>query len=92
MSCRSTSISPRPRTRSSAACETTVCGPPSTWTGSEFWVRAQILERVPENQQVARLTQLLQSRTSNRNLSIIRLEQIVDSEGELQGYMAFAKP
>jgi hypothetical protein len=59
---------------------------------SEFWIRAQILERIPEGQQTARLTELLQSRTSNRNLSIIRLEQIVDSEGELQGYMAFAKP
>jgi hypothetical protein len=59
---------------------------------SEFWVRAQILDRVPENQHVARLTELLQSRTSNRNLSIVRVEQIVDSEGELQGYRAFAKP
>src|ERR1044071_7092721 len=53
---------------------------------AEFWIRAQILERIPEEQRVGRLTELLQSRTSNRNLSILRLQQIVDSEGELQGY------
>ena len=37
VSCRSRSISPRPRTRSSAASQTTACGPPSTSTGSECW-------------------------------------------------------
>ena len=59
---------------------------------AEFWIRAQTLERIPENQRTVRLTQLLQSRTSNRNLAITRVEPIVDSEGELQGYMAFARP
>ena len=59
---------------------------------AEFWIRAQILERVPENQHVARLTDLLRSRTGNRNLTITRVEEIADSEGELQGYMAFAHP
>jgi hypothetical protein len=59
---------------------------------SEFWIRAQILERIPEGQRTVRLTELLQSRTSNRHLEITRVEPIVDSEGELQGYMAFAKP
>jgi hypothetical protein len=29
---------------------------------------------------------------SNRHLKVIRVEPILDSEGELQGYMAFARP
>jgi hypothetical protein len=33
----------------------------------------------------------LQSRMSNRKLSVTRVEPIRDSEGELQGYMAFAR-
>jgi hypothetical protein len=28
---------------------------------------------------------------SNRRLSVTRVEPILDSEGELQGYMAFAR-
>ena len=41
-SCRSTSISPRPRTRSTrCVARRTVCGRPSTWTGSGCWGRAR---------------------------------------------------
>jgi hypothetical protein len=57
-----------------------------------FFVDPGLLKGVPENERVARLTELLQSSTSNRRLSITRIEPVLDSEGELQGYMAFARP
>lgn len=57
-----------------------------------FFVDPGLLKGVPENQRVTRLTELLQSSTSNRRLTITRIEPVLDSEGELQGYMAFARP
>jgi hypothetical protein len=51
-----------------------------------------VLRGVPENERVAHLTELLQTSTSNRRLTITRIEPVLDSEGELQGYMAFARP
>src|ERR1039457_3832464 len=56
---------------------------------SVFFVDAQLLAGTGENQRVAKLTAALQARMSNRNLSLTRVEPILDSEGELQGYMAF---
>jgi hypothetical protein len=56
-----------------------------------FFVDAELLRKIPENQRVAKLTELLQKRTSNRHVKVIRVEPILDSEGELQGYMAFAR-
>src|SRR5215469_2880442 len=56
-----------------------------------FHVDAELLKNIPENQRVETLTQLLQKRTSNRRIAVIRIEPILDSEGELQGYMAFAR-
>ena len=61
-------------------------------SGSAFYVNAEFLKNIPENQRVAKLTQFLQKGTSSRHLTVIRLEPILDSEGELQGYMAFARP
>ena len=65
---------------------------PSENGSSMFFVDAQLLAGIPENQRVAQLTDLLQKGTSNRRLSVVRVEPILDSEGELQGYMAFARP
>jgi len=59
---------------------------------SPFFVDTQLLEKIPVDQRVARLTDLLQKSTGNRNLAVIRVEPILDSEGELQGYLAFARP
>ena len=56
-----------------------------------FFVDALLLAGTAENQRVAKLTTALQSRMSNRRLSVTRVEPILDSEGELQGYMAFAR-
>ena len=58
----------------------------------QFFVDPGLLKGVPENERVAKLTELLQSSTSNRRLTITRVEPVLDSDGELQGYMAFARP
>jgi len=65
---------------------------PSEHGGDAFFVDAALLSKTPENQRISKLTDLLQTRMSNRRLSVSRVEPILDSEGELQGYMAFAKP
>ena len=64
---------------------------PAEKGSSPFFVDAELLKNTPENQQVDKLTELLQKRTGNRRLQVIRVEPILDSEGELQGYMAFAR-
>src|SRR3954449_6828682 len=56
-----------------------------------FYVDPGLLKDVPENQRVARLTELLQKNTSNRKLAITRLEPFKDSDGELQGYMVITR-
>jgi hypothetical protein len=65
---------------------------PSENGSSVFFVDPQFLAGTAENQRVANLTQVLQTRMSNRRLKVIRVEPILDSEGDLQGYMAFARP
>jgi hypothetical protein len=65
---------------------------PSEREGYVFHVDAELLAKTPESQRVAYLTELVQKAMSDRRLSVTRLEPILDSEGELQGYMAFAKP
>jgi hypothetical protein len=65
---------------------------PSEKGSSAFWVNSELLAGVSETQRSAQLTQILQARTSNRHLVVTRVEPVLDSEGELQGYMAFARP
>jgi hypothetical protein len=57
-----------------------------------FFVDAELLARIPENRRVATLTEKLRKQMSSRSLIVTRVEPILDSEGELQGYMAFARP
>ena len=57
-----------------------------------YYVTAETLDGFAENQRVSRLTEILRSQTSNRKLVVARVEPIVDSEGELHGYMAFTRP
>lgn len=58
---------------------------------SVFFVNAELLAGVPGEERAAKLTGILQVRMSNRHLVVIRVEPVLDSEGELQGYMAFAR-
>jgi hypothetical protein len=56
----------------------------------QFFVPPKVLSDVPENQRVQKLTQILQSRRGSGRLVVSGLEEIRNSEGELQGYMAYA--
>src|SRR5262245_28606790 len=57
-----------------------------------FFVEAALIAKTPENERLARLTELLRARMSDPRLTIARFQPATDSEGELLGYMAFAKP
>ena len=57
----------------------------------QFLVDSALLAGVPADQQAARLTGLLRTRTGNPALTVTRVEAIRDSEGEQQGYIAFAR-
>jgi hypothetical protein len=59
---------------------------------SVFFVNTELLAGVPEPQRVARLTQLLRRQAGDPRLQVSRVEPILDSEGSMQGYMAFARP
>ncbi len=59
---------------------------------STFHVGPEVLANIPENQRVARLTGILRQRPGKGSITVTRVEPILDSEGELQGYMAFARP
>jgi len=65
---------------------------PSENGSSIFWVNSELLAGIAENQRAAQLSQVLRSRMSNHSLIVTRVEPVLDSEGELQGYMAFARP
>ena len=56
-----------------------------------FYVDPQLLDGVAENQRVSKLTETLQRRMMNRHLRVIRVEPILNSEGELQGFLALAR-
>jgi len=58
---------------------------------SVFFVNSALLAGVSDQGRAAKLTEILQARTSNRRLVVIRVEPVLDSEGELEGYMAFAR-
>jgi hypothetical protein len=64
---------------------------PSDNGSTPFYVDTQLLAGVPENQRVAKLSEVLQRRMGNRRLRVIRVEPILNSEGELQAYMALAR-
>jgi len=63
-----------------------------------LWIDPELLAGVPENQRVQKLAEILKSRPEilkgrmGKTLAITDVEPILDSEGEVQGYWAFAKP
>lgn len=65
---------------------------PSENGSSVFFVNSELLAGVPEDQRTSQLTQVLRVRMSNHGLRVTRVEPVLDSEGGLQGYMAFARP
>ncbi len=63
-----------------------------------LWIDPELLAGVPENQRLARLAEVLKTRPellkgrSGKTLAITQVEPILDSEGEIKGYWAFARP
>ena len=60
--------------------------------GLMFFIDKEELQDVPSAGQTSRLTANLRIQMSNNHLVVTRIEPILNSEGELQGYMASAKP
>ena len=57
-----------------------------------FFVPMEVLGNVPDNQRVTSLTKQIRTLPGRSHLTVTRIEPILNSEGELQGYMAFARP
>lgn len=64
---------------------------PSEHGADVFWIEPELLDGVPEAQQAARLGEVLGS-TAKKRINVVRVEPIYNSENEIKGYMAFAKP
>lgn len=56
------------------------------------WIDKERLAGTPAENRVARAEEILRSSGVPNGLSIARVEPVLDSEGELQGYVAFARP
>jgi hypothetical protein len=65
---------------------------PSEHGSSVYWIDPQLLHGVSEDQRQQRVTDILRKRTGNRNLQISQVQPIPDSDNEVQGYLAFARP
>lgn len=59
---------------------------------SAFFIEADLVSGIPDEQRAGRLNHLLQMRTGDKRLAVTRVEPVRDSEGDLEGYMAFARP
>ena len=57
----------------------------------QFWVDAALLEGVPERDRISKLTRDVQTSMGDQRLYVTRLEPIIDSDGELRGFIAFAQ-
>lgn len=59
--------------------------------GSAFFVQASLLNGVSDAQQTAKLNELLRIRTGDPKLAVTRVEPVKNPDGDLQGYMTFAR-
>lgn len=64
---------------------------PSENAATVYWLEPSLLNRVPESERLARAAELLKSRLSKKH-AVVRVEPIFDSEEEIHGYLAFARP
>jgi hypothetical protein len=58
---------------------------------SIFWIETELIASVPEAQRLRDLGKMLSARTGKTQV-LTRIEPIFDSEKEIKGYMAFARP
>ncbi len=56
-----------------------------------FWIDAELVSAIPETQRLEQIGKVLTTRTG-KHTEVTRVEPIFDSEKEIKGYMAFAKP
>ena len=63
---------------------------PGTHDGQVFWIEPELVARIPEQERLARVGDILRS-TFHKSGTVTRLEPIYDSEQGIEGYMAFAK-
>jgi len=59
---------------------------------SVYWVEPQLLADWSKDQQAQKLPELMQKITHQKQLTVTRVEPVMDSDGETKGYMVFAKP
>lgn len=65
---------------------------PSEHGSNVFWIEPELLAGIPEAKRAAKLNDILGKSTGKKRMEILRVEPIYDSENEVKGYMAFAKP
>ena len=58
---------------------------------SVFWIEPEMVTPIPEGRRLSELGKILSLRTG-KTQELIRVEPILDSEREIKGYMAFARP
>ena len=58
---------------------------------SVFWIESELVSSFPENERLEGLSKVLTQRTG-KTQHLTRIEPILDSEQEVKGYMAFARP
>lgn len=58
---------------------------------SVFWIEPELVNPIPEADRQVSLGKILTSRTGKTQV-LTRVEAIYDSEREIKGYMAFARP
>jgi len=59
--------------------------------GSVFWIDTELYNSFPESERLQQLGKVVTAGSAKKQ-ELIRIEPILDSEQELKGYMAFAKP
>lgn len=60
--------------------------------GAVFWLEAELLEGVPEEQIRARVEELIRQKARTSRFKVTRVEPVFDAEKQVKGFMAFAKP
>src|SRR3954453_8870006 len=59
--------------------------------GTPYYVDTDLLRDVAEQDWNSKLSEYLQKRNNNKPLHVLRVQPLRNSEGELQGYLAFTR-
>lgn len=64
---------------------------PAGHDANAYWIEPELLSSIPETRRAEATESLLKSRT-HKQLQIVRIEPIFDSEDEIKGYIAYTRP